>query len=162
MRSLLSLQTNSSGCSVWLVPPATHPLHATLTTLIHKTLPAVWENHSPEPLPAFTPHLTLTSGLPESLTAAAAASLLATLSRPFEPAPAARADDGFPAPARVGFAGLSVGDRWATRVHLRVVKAGAQAGGLRRLAAGARLEAAGEAGAREWVEGTWMPHVSLV
>lgn len=54
------------GSSLWLTPPPTHPLHGIITELIETTLPAHFPDESPRP-PAFSPHLTLTSGIDPSV-----------------------------------------------------------------------------------------------
>ncbi|KAK8016897.1 2- 3 cyclic phosphodiesterase [Apiospora rasikravindrae] len=48
------------GSSLWLVPPPTHPLHATIAELIERTLPSTFPDLTG---PAFAPHMTLTSGI---------------------------------------------------------------------------------------------------
>lgn len=54
------------GSSLWLVPPASHPLSAVITKLIEATLPAHFPNATPHP-PVFAPHLTLTSNIDPSI-----------------------------------------------------------------------------------------------
>ena len=48
------------GCSLWLVPPPSHPLHAILSTLISKTLPSKFPGKTE---PDFPPHMTLASNV---------------------------------------------------------------------------------------------------
>ncbi|CAN8105593.1 unnamed protein product [Discula destructiva] len=55
------------GSSLWLVPPSSHPLHSILTTLITSSLPALFPANITPPLPAFAPHLTLTSNIDPSI-----------------------------------------------------------------------------------------------
>ncbi|KAI9792860.1 MAG: hypothetical protein M1835_007618 [Candelina submexicana] len=51
--------------SLWLVPPATHPIHNVLSNLITTQIPSV-PGVTPLP-PNFPPHITLTTGIPQNL-----------------------------------------------------------------------------------------------
>ena len=60
------------GSSLWLLPPASHPLHAALSTLISKTLPSLLPAESDAATLAdvdfFPPHVTLTSEIDPAAT----------------------------------------------------------------------------------------------
>ncbi|KAK3332281.1 2',3'-cyclic-nucleotide 3'-phosphodiesterase [Cercophora scortea] len=55
--------------ALWLLPPPTHPLHATLSTLISSTLPSTEPSAASDRVSPhfFAPHMTLTSGISPSL-----------------------------------------------------------------------------------------------
>jgi len=53
-----------TGASLWLCPPAGSPIEAALQTLITKTIPL---HFGDEKVPAFRPHMTITSDIPESV-----------------------------------------------------------------------------------------------
>ncbi|KAK3682316.1 2',3'-cyclic-nucleotide 3'-phosphodiesterase [Podospora appendiculata] len=57
------------GSSLWLLPPPSHPLHATLSKLISSTLPSLEPSAASDRVSPhfFAPHMTLTSGISPSL-----------------------------------------------------------------------------------------------
>lgn len=147
------------GSSLWLIPPATHPLHAILTTLITDTLPSLLlpppspSSSSSSLLPTFSPHLTLTSSIPPAT---------------YSPDPQAWLDSiPFPSSAdvRVSLESVRTEDVFLRRCYLR-----AEFAGVRDIAAAARaagVESEGAVGAERtaaWLE-KWRtgfgPHVSL-
>ena len=73
----LSHTTTMPGNSLWLIPPPSHPLTATLQHLITNSLPSLF----PSPVPNFQPHITITSDIPLS-SPAEAQQLLASLALP--------------------------------------------------------------------------------
>ena len=149
------------GSFLWLVPPASHPLHIILTNLITTTLPPLLSS-SPHN-PTFAPHITLTSDIPPDT---------------HGPDPQAWLDS-IPWPSRPGSVRVRLlpsgprtdDDAFFRRCYLPVDPGG----GVADLAALARawaVEGEGEGGAESggertaaWLRG-WLagfgPHVSLV
>ena len=52
------------GSSLWLIPPASHPLHGIISSLIAGDLPSRFPEVTG---PAFAPHMTLTSNIPPAV-----------------------------------------------------------------------------------------------
>lgn len=147
------------GASLWLVPPPTHPLHAILTNLITRTLPALLSPPFPDstspPPPAFAPHLTLTSHIPPDLYAGPATSAQAWL-------------DSLPlaTTARVRFERVVTEDVFFRRCYLQAGFEGVRdvAGVARAFGVEREASAAGDRTAA-WLAGwqsAFSPHVNLV
>ncbi|KAF8532934.1 2',3'-cyclic-nucleotide 3'-phosphodiesterase [Trichophaea hybrida] len=131
--------------SLWLVPPANSPLETALQSLISTSLPPYF---LPERVPAFSPHLTLTSRLPEGFSNPQQ-EILDQIDIP---------NDGLP---DVKFSSLNVGDTFFTRLTLHTEKTAS----LVALAKQCRrnfVEGTTEGEAELWAEKVFTPHVSLV
>lgn len=134
------------GSSLWLVPPSGSKIEDVLSTLITKTIPAQFPEL--ETTPDFPPHLTLTSDVPESITENEPQEWLNNLSLSTDDIPS------------VSFQSLDVGQQFFRKLTLSVPKAP-----LQDLAARVRavaVEKGDEAAAKQWVEETYAPHVSLL
>lgn len=146
------------GASLWLVPPPTSPLHASLSTLITTRVPAIYHapdsssSSAPPPPPTFPPHITLTSGVsvPSLPDGEQEQQWLDNLALPPD------IDDGL----ILELKGVEAGEIFFRKLTLRVEKNGA----LRDLALACRVEGTGCTAeeARGWVEGEFAPHLSLL
>ncbi|KAI5805929.1 2',3'-cyclic-nucleotide 3'-phosphodiesterase [Geopyxis carbonaria] len=141
---LVSNLCTNLGHSLWLIPHPTSPLHAALSTLISRTLPA---HFTPSPIAhtSFTPHLTLTSLVP---TTPATAHQIHSIKLP-EAAPVVR------------FSSLEAGEKFFTKLTLQVQKDPA----LVALAVACRAEfvtGGNRKEAERWGREAYVPHVSLV
>lgn len=144
------------GSSLWLLPPPSHSLHTTLTTLITHTLPSLLPSESSASTLAptfFPPHMTLTSEIAPSLYGTDPQRWL----------------DGIPFPSgrevRVRFGGVASQDVFYRRCFVRVGVEGVR--GVVAIARARGVSGEEEVGGRtgEWLE-WWVesygPHVSLM
>lgn len=130
------------GSSLWLLLPASHPLSAVLPPLIQQTAARFNSPHT------FIPHVTLTSEIDPSVYSSDPQAWLSSLKFP------SRED------VRVKLGKLESQDVFFKKLHSRVEKEGVKEAG--RVARSAVDGFGEEAKAREWVEGEWMPHLSLL
>ena len=136
------------GSSLWLLPPPT--VEAAFSQLTRKRIPSAFGYCNP--LPILAPHITLTSGIPDSLTDSSDN----TRREWFDSLPLA-----LNAPPVVSIQSLAVGDRVTQKITLLVQKEPS----LVDLAVQIRamvVEGGSMKAAQEWAKTIWMPHISLL
>lgn len=129
------------GSSLWLLPPASHPLNSTLSDLISQTTEHFNSPH------LFLPHITITSGISASTYAENPQKWLASID--------------FPADVEVRLGRLASEDVFVRKLYSTVVKND----GLRDMGTVVRRYVEGfeeEERARKWAEEEYMPHLSLL
>ncbi|KAF2661364.1 2',3'-cyclic-nucleotide 3'-phosphodiesterase [Lophiostoma macrostomum CBS 122681] len=130
------------GSSLWLLPPADHPLDSLLTSLIEQTSAHF---HSPH---LFIPHVTLTSEIASSA---------------YESNPQQWLDEfKFPKSdlVQVRFESLQSEDVFVRKLYIKVEKGGViELGKVARQAVDGYVE---EAAAKRWAEEKYAPHLSLL
>lgn len=140
------------GSSLWLTPPASHPLHAIITNLIETSIPAHFPNTTPRP-PIFSPHLTLTSNVDPGIYADQP-------QRWLDEIPFPSAED-----VNVSFEKVKTEDVFYRRCYLKCVYDGVKDVAAIARARGVEGEAdvgkITEAWLAEW-QGSFGPHVSLM
>lgn len=141
---------HSQGSSLWLLPPPSSLIEKSLlnltTNIIPSSLPHV------KKFPLLLPHLTLTSGIPDSVTDDEGMARQEW----FESLPIS-----LTRPSIVRFQTLDIGARVTKKLTLRVAKEGS----LVDLAIQLRVmavEGGSRKAAEEWAKTTWAPHVSLL
>ncbi|KAG0644318.1 2',3'-cyclic-nucleotide 3'-phosphodiesterase [Tuber brumale] len=131
-----------TGASLWLCPPGGSPIEAALQKLITETIPP---HFSDEKVPAFRPHMTITSDIPDSLD-------------PEEVLKKISLGD----PLEVSFKELNIGKTYYTRGTLHLERTPAivdLARQCRELFANGGTE---EEAVDKWEKEVFTPHVSLV
>ena len=131
------------GSSLWLLPPANHPLNDVLPTLIDKTSKQFDSPHR------FLPHITLTSEILPSKHGADAQAWLDSLSLPFK-------ND-----VKVEFERLGSDEAFFRKLYIKCKKAE----GVKNLAQQCRQQVQGfeeEGKSKVWAEEQYMPHLSLM
>ena len=131
------------GSSLWLLPPADHPLNKVLPALIDQTSKTFGSPHR------FLPHVTLTSEILPSKYGSDAQGWLKSLEL-------ALGND-----VRVNFDRLGSEDIFFRKLYIKCEKDG----GLKTLAKQCRQNVDGFADekiAQDWAEEKYMPHVSLM
>lgn len=139
-----------TGSSLWLLPPQDSKLNAALQHLIASAIPSIFPRAA---APHFIPHVTLTADT--DLSADAARDPQAWLERLQLPVEAEH--------ARLVLRGPRVGEQYFQKLTLACDKTSP----LKDLAAACRVSASPNGGdaraaARDWVEGTYNPHLSLM
>ena len=142
------LQVDLLGSALWLLPPPT--VEAALSQLIRETIPAAFRYCNPFPILA--PHITLTSGIPDSVTDSSDNARLEW----FHSLPLC-----LNAPPVVTIQSLAVGARVTQKIILLVHKERS----LVDLAVQLRamvVEGGSMKTAQDWAKIIWMPHISLL
>ncbi|RYP22121.1 hypothetical protein DL765_001880 [Monosporascus sp. GIB2] len=138
------------GSSLWLIPPASHPLHGIISDLVSEQLPSSFPDLTG---PTFAPHMTLTSNIPPALYGDAPQEWLDSI-----PWPAAR-------DVQVRFEDVRTEDTFFRRCYIRVVFEGVRSiAGLAR-ARGVNGEETIGSKTEQWLEewrSAFGPHVSLI
>ena len=150
VRFLDSVVSNSDllGSSLWLLPPRT--VEAALSQLTRKTIPSAFGYCNPFPILA--PHITLTSGIPDSVTDSSDNARLEW----FHSLPLS-----LDAPPVVSIQSLAVGDRVTQKIILLVHKERSLIDLAVQLRAMA-VEGGSMKAAQEWAKTIWMPHITLL
>jgi 2',3'-cyclic-nucleotide 3'-phosphodiesterase len=133
------------GSSLWLLPPADHPLNAILPTLIDKTSKQFNSTHR------FIPHVTLTSEISPSKYGSDPQAWLNSLSLP----------SSKHAPVKVGFERLGSDAHFFRKLYIKCQKTD----GVKEVVIRCRQQVQGfeeEGKARVWAEEQYMPHLSLL
>lgn len=131
------------GSSLWLLPPADHPLQDALTALIKQTSSHFKSTHD------FIPHVTLTSELYPSQSGPDSQAWLDSLKFP-------PAND-----IRVTFEKLHSEDAFVRKLYIKCKKTD----GLKKIAEACRQKVDGyqeNDKALDWTENTYNPHLSLL
>jgi 2',3'-cyclic-nucleotide 3'-phosphodiesterase len=126
------------GSSLWLLPPAQHPLNDIFSSLIDKTSTQFGSNHR------FLPHVTLTSGISQSVYSEDAQAWLDSLDLPQDVA--------------VKFGHVASEDAFVKKLYINVVKDYS----MRALGEAARIYVEDFERARDWARNEYMPHLSLM
>lgn len=140
---LRAFQTNMPGSSLWLLPPADHPLNKVLPGLIDQTSKSFGSPHR------FLPHVTLTSEISPSKYGSDGPAWLSAL------------DLGPAKDVRVNLERLGSDDFFFRKLYIKCEKDG----GLKTLAKQCRKHVDGyadEKTAQDWAKEAYMPHVSLM